>query len=144
MDDKIWNRKSQQSPRCVCVASTKGKPHTAQRQRCVITENFLEMGIGIIPRVYERSTLTLGIASCLLLIGMVRFRIGGLFAYISRGRIIEDNLFSLTARGSLAFRRHHGVAVDRSKWMIVFERENMVKKGKRRKCLCLECERNLP
>ena len=53
--------------------------------------------MGIVPRVYERRALTIRIASCLLLIEMVRFGMGGLFAYISRGRIIGDNLFSLTA-----------------------------------------------
>ena len=56
------------------------------------------MGISIIRRVYERSTLTIGIVPCLLLIGTVRFEMGGLFTYISLRRIIRDNLFSLSLR----------------------------------------------
>ena len=122
----------------------KGKSHTAWQRQRVISMNFWEIGMGIIPRVYKRSALTIRITSCLLLIEMVRFRIDGLFAYISRNQIIEDNLFSLTTGRTVAFHQCHGVAVDWSKWMMVFERKNTVKKGKGRKCLCLEYEENLP
>ena len=97
--------------------------------------------MGIIPWVYERSALTIEIKPCLLLIGTIQFGIGGLFAYILRGKIIRDNLFSLTAGRTLAFHRHHDRLVDRSRWVIVFEREDMVKEEKWRKCL--EYEGNL-
>lgn len=80
-----------------------------------------------------RGALIIEIMPCLLLIGMVRFRINGLFAYILHSRIIGDNLFSLMARRTLAFCRRHGAAVDRNKWMIVFESENTVKKVKKGK-----------
>ena len=105
--------------------------------------NFWKMGMGIIPRVYKRSTLTIRIALCLLLIRVVRFKIGGLFAYISRGGIIRGNLFSLMTGRTLAFHQCQGEVVDWSKWVIVFKREDTMKKGKRRKCLCLECQGNL-
>ena len=52
------------------------------------------------------------------------------------GRNIGDDLFSLTAGRVLAFRGRHGAVVDQSKWMEVFEKENTVKEGKWRKCLC--------
>ena len=141
VDNKIWNRRSQRSLRYICVATVKGKPHTAWRWWHVLTGNFQKMGIGIIPWVYERSALTIEIKPCLLLIGTIQFGIGGLFAYILRGKIIRDNLFSLTAGRTLAFHRHHDRLVDRSRWVIVFEREDMVKEEKWRKCL--EYEGNL-
>ena len=99
--------------------------------------------MGIIPWVYKKSILIVGIALCLLFIKLVRFRMGGLFAYILPGGIIRGNLFSLTARRTLAFCRHLGGVVDWSKWVIVFERKDTVKKRKRRKFLCLECQGNL-
>ena len=89
--------------------------------------------MGIIPWVYERSALTIGIASCLLLIEMVRFRMGGLFPYILFGRIIDGNLFSLTVGRTLAFCQRHDEVVDQSRWVIVFEREDMVKEEKGRR-----------
>ena len=101
--------------------------------------------MGIIPRIYKRSALTIRGTSCFLLVEMVRFGIDGLFAYIARNGSIRDNLFSFTAGRTLAFFQGHGVAVGWSKRMKVFKRENTVKKGKgkRRKCLCLEYEGNL-
>ena len=68
------------------------------QSKVVLDPNSKRMGISIIRRVYERSTLTIGIVPCLLLIGTVRFEMGGLFTYISRRRIIRDNLFSLSLR----------------------------------------------
>ena len=72
------------------------------RQR-VITGNFWEMGMDIVLRIYKRSTLTIRGTSCILLVGMVRFGVHCLLAYIACDRTIEDNLFSLTTGGTLAF-----------------------------------------
>ena len=134
VDNKIGNRKSQHSPRYIRVATAKGKPHTARRRRRVLIGNLWKIGIGIIPRVYKRSAFTIEIASCLLLIRIVRFGIGGLFAYLSRGNIVEGHLFPLTTGRTLAFHRRHDGVVDRSRW-VVFEGDYMVKEGKGRKCL---------
>ena len=90
----------------------------------------------IVQGIYKRSALTIKGTSCLVLIGMVRFKVHSLFAYIACSRRIGVNLFSLMAGGTLAFRRRHGAVVDRNKQMKVFEMENMVKKGKGGKCLC--------
>ena len=97
--------------------------------------------MSIIPQVYERSALTIGIAPCRFLIGMVQFGTGGLFSYILRGRIIGGNLFPLTTGRTLAFHLHYEGVVDRSRWVIVFEREDTVKEEKGRKYL--EYEGNL-
>ena len=117
--------------------------HTARRRRRVITWNFWEMSMDIVPRIYKRSALTIRGTLRFLLVGMVRFGIHSLFTYIACGRSIRDNLLSLMARRTLAFCRSHGVVVDRSKWMRMFENENMVKKGKRRGCLCWKGRRCL-
>ena len=109
--------------------------------KVVLDPNSKRMGISIIQRVYEKSTLTIGIVPCLLLIGMVRFGMGGLFAYILRGRIVGGDLFSLMARRTLAFRLCHDGVIDQGRWVIVFEREDTVKEEKGRKCL--EYEGNL-
>ena len=90
----------------------------------------------IVLKIYKRRALTIKGMSRLFLVGMVQFRIHSLFAYIACGRRIGDNLFSLTAGRDLAFHQRHGAAVDRSKLMRVFKKENTVKKGKQRKCLC--------
>ena len=114
----------------------KSKPHTARWWRRVITRNFWEMGMDIVPRIYKRSALAIRGLPLLLLVEMVRFGVHSLFAYIACGGRIRGNLFSLTGGRTLAFRRRHDVTVDQSKRMRMCEKENMVKKGKRRKCLC--------
>ena len=149
-DDKVEDRGSQQSPRNVHISLVKSKPHTARRWRHAITGNLREMGMNVVPRIYKRSALTIRGTLHFLLVEVVRFRVQGLFAYIVCGGRIGDNLFSLTARRTLAFHQRHGAAVDQSKRMKVFERENAVMKGKWGKCLCwkgkeclyLECEGN--
>ena len=93
------------------------------------------------PLMLSSCLIWLMIAPCLLLIGMIWFRMGGLFTYISRGKIIGDNLFSLMARRTLAFHWLHDRVVNWSRWVIVFEREDTVKEEKGRKCL--EYEGNL-
>ena len=109
--------RSQQSPRNIRIVTAKGKPHMARRRRRVITGNFWEVAMGIIPRVYEKSTLTIGIVSYPLLLHLTQ-------------QDCQRQLFPFMAGRTLAFRRCHGVAVDRSIWMVVFERENMVRKGR--------------
>ena len=84
----------------------------------------------IVPRIYKRSALTIRGTLRFLLVGMVRFGIHGLFSYIACSRRIRDNPFSLTVRRTLAFRQCHDAAVDQSKQMKVFEKEDTVKKGK--------------
>ena len=117
--------------------------HTARRRRRVITWNFWEMSMDIVPRIYKRSALIIRGTLRFLLVGMVRFRIHSLFTYIACERSIRDNLLSLMVGRTLAFCRSHGVVVDRSKRMRMFENENMVKKGKRRGCLCSKGRRCL-
>ena len=114
---------------------TKSKPHMARWWQHVITGNLREMGMNIVPRIYRGSTFAIWGTLRFLLVGMVRFRINGLFAYIVCGGRIRGNLFSFTMGRTLTFHRRHGAAVDRSKQMKVLERENTVKKGKWRKCL---------
>ena len=121
----------------------KGEPYTARRRRRVLIRNFWKMGMGIISWVYKGSTLTIEIVSCLLLIRMLRFGMKGLFAYFPRGRIIGGDFFPLTAGRTLTFCQRHNGRIDRSKWVRVFKREGTMKKGKGRKCLCLEYEGNL-
>ena len=129
VDDKIGNRGSQRSLRNVYIAKAKSKLYMARWPRHVIIRKFWEMGMGIIPKIYKRSTLTIRGTPRFLLIGMVRFRIHGLFAYIVRSGSIRNNLFSLTVGRTLAFRQRHGATVDQSKWMKVFERENTMQNG---------------
>ena len=136
VDDEIRDQRSQWSPRNVCIATTKSKPHTARRQWHVIIENLWEIGMNIVPMIYKRSAFAIWGTLCFLLVRMVRFGINSLFAYIACGGRIEGNLFSLTVGRTLTFCWHHGATVNQSKQMKVFERENMVKKGKWRKCLC--------
>ena len=109
----------------------------------VITWNFWEMGMDIIPRIYKRSALSIRGSPRLLLVKMVQFRVHGLFAYITCDGRIGGNLFFLTAGRTLAFRRRHNAMVDQSKRMRMCEKENTVKKGKWRKCLCWKGRRCL-
>ena len=101
------------------------------------------MGMSVVPWVDKRSALTIEIALCFFLVGTLRFRMKGLFAYIPRGRIIGGDFFPLTAGRTLTFRRRHNERIDWSKCMKVFEGEGTVKKGKGRKCLCQEYEGDL-
>ena len=134
--DEIGDREGQRSPRNIRVLPTKSKPHTARRRRCIITGNLGEMGIDIVPRINKRSALTIRGMRRFFLIGMVRLGINDFFTYIACGGRIGDNLFSLAAGIALSFHRSHGAAVDWSKQMRVLEKENTVKRGKQRKCLC--------
>ena len=143
MDGKVGNQGSQRSLRNVWVVTAKNNPNTAQWWRRIITGNFWEMGMDVIPGIYKGSALTIRGTPRFLLVRMVRFEIHSLFAYIVCSESIGDNLFSLTVGRALAFRWHHGASVDRSKQMKVFEKENTVKKGKWRKCLCWKGRRRL-
>ena len=78
----------------------------------VITWNFWEMGMDIIPRIYKRSALSIRGSPRLLIVKMVRFRVHGLFAYIACGGRIGGNFFFLTAGRTLAFRQRHNAMVD--------------------------------
>ena len=151
-NDKIGDQGGQRGPRNIRVLPAKSKPHTARRRRCIITGNLGEMGIDIVPRINKRSALAIRGMRRFFLIGMVRLGINDFFTYIACGGRIGDNLFSFMAGRALTFRWRHGAAVDQSKQMRVLEKENTVKRGKRRKCLCwkgrgclcLECEGTFP
>ena len=139
----MGDRGSQWSPRNVCISTAMIKPHMARRRRRVITRNFREMGMNIVPRIFKRSAFTIWGTLRFLLVGMIRFGIDSLFTYIACSGRIRGNLFSFIVGRTLAFCRRHDIAVDRSKWMRVLEKENTVKKGKWRKCLCWEGRRCL-
>ena len=96
MDGKVGNQGSQRSLRNVWVVTAKNNPNTAQWWRRIITGNFWEMGMDVIPGIYKGSTLTIRGTPHFLLVRMVRFEIHSLFAYIVRSESIGDNLFSLT------------------------------------------------
>ena len=111
--------------------------NTARQWRRVLTKNFWKMGIGVVPRVYKGSALTIQVAASFPLIGTLQFRVRSLFSYVFCGRIIRGDLFSLTAGRTLAFRRHHGGMIHQSKWVKVFEGEDTTKKRKRKECFVL-------
>ena len=69
-----------------------------------------------------------------LLIASLLFKVRSLFVYIYCSRIIGGNLFSLMARRTLAFCRRYGGMIYWSKWVEVFEGEDIVKKGKGKEC----------
>ena len=96
--------RSQQSPRNIRIMTAKGKPHMARRLRHVLIGDFQKMGMSVIPWVDKRSALTVGIVSCFFFVGMLRFGMKGLFAYISHGRIIRGDFFPLMAGRTLTFR----------------------------------------
>ena len=92
------------------------------------------MGMGVVPRINERSALAIQVEASFLLIETLRFRVKSLFAYIFCGRIIGGDIFSLTVIKTLAFCRCHGGMIYRSKWVEVFEGEDTAKKGKGKEC----------
>ena len=102
-DNKIRNRKSQRSPRYLCVVMAKGKPYTAWQWRQVLAGHFLEMGMGVLPKVDERSALAIWVAVLFLFIGMLQFGVRSLFAYVSCGRSSEAISFPLQQEESWPF-----------------------------------------
>ena len=107
-----------------------------QRRRQVLVRHFWEMGVGIVPRIDERSTLAIRVTVSFLLIRTLRFRVRILFAYVFYGKIIRGDFFSFTARRTLAFHRHHGGMIYQSKCVKMFEGEDTAKKGKGKSVLC--------
>ena len=105
-------------------------------QRQVLVRHFWEMGVGIVPRIDERSTLAIRVTVSFLLIRTLRFRVRSLFTYVFYGKIIRGDLFSLTVGRILAFHRRHGGMIYQSKWVKMFEGEDTAKKGKGKSVLC--------
>jgi len=136
-DNKIRNQRSQRSPRYLRVATAKGKPYTTWRWRHVLARHFWEMGVGIVPRIDERSALTIWVAASFLLIGTFRFGVRSLFTYVFCGKIIRGDLFSLMVRRTLTFCWRHGGMVYWSKWEKVFKGKDMTNNGKGKKCFVL-------
>ena len=106
-NDKIRDRWGQWGPRNVRISPAKIKPHMARKRQRVIAGNLWEMGTNVIPGINKWSALTIWVVMCFFLVGMVRFRIHGLLAYVMRGRRSGDNLFSFMMRGALAFPQRH-------------------------------------
>ena len=126
MDGKVGNQGSQRSLRNVWVVTAKNNPNTAQWWWRIITGNFWEMGMDVIPGIYKGSALTIRGTPRFLLVRMVRFEIHSLFTYIALSGSIGNNLFSLTAGRVFAFRGRHGAVVDQSKRMeVMLEREKL-------------------
>ena len=117
---KIGDRGSQRGPRHLCVMVTNGEPYATWRWRQVITGHHQEMHVGIIPWINEGSTFTIWVATPFLLLGAFRFWEVSIFACGFGGVIVGSNLFLLTARKTLAFRRCHDGIFDQNRVVRMF------------------------
>lgn len=95
------------------------------------------MGIGIIPRVNERSALVVGVATPFFLLGGFRFGKRGVFAYSFCCRIVDSDFLPFTTGRTLTFHWCHGQMFDWSRWVEVFEEEDAVKKKRNEKAFCV-------
>ena len=77
----------------------------AWQLRRIIAENLWEMGMNVVPGINKWIALTVQGTLRFFLIGMVQLGIHGLFAYVTCGKRIGDNLFSFTMGGALVFLR---------------------------------------
>ena len=95
--------------------------HTRPRRwRQVITEHRQEMHVGIIPRINEGSAFTIWVATPFFLLGAFQLREVSIFTCGFGGRIIDDNLFLLTTRRTLAFRLCHDGIFDQNRVVRMF------------------------
>ena len=71
--------------------------------------------MSVIPWIDKGRALAVRVATPFLLLGAFRLREGSLFTYGFGRRIVDGNLFSLTAGRTLAFHRCHDGLFDRNR-----------------------------